>query len=407
VTLEFLGTTPEWTAAGARQPAAFVSGARPRVRVVFRRMTGTAASTAKWTVGANGVHGPGLVARTVRLQFDAHGNSQPIDFHFTAPIVRGITAARRHWRWFAEGDDGRHALGVTRHLVYHTWGRPVDSTSWAITSEQQPGPFGNPGTPWVYLPIMDWTCRWAAGQRDDKRICDAILANVGRSRLKYAVGAWNVGAMLLAGGGYCGGWFRMFQAMAGAHGVRVHRRAFLVDWRIEHREIMRWCAIVVSAPGLRRKRPVEAASTFHDSNVGRAKRYPIQRFHVRRYRFWGHPGSKADGHCINFLQHDGRWYLYDACFFTKPIELRNFALPATSASRTIAVENQGDFQRAYLNRAVSHMLGSLRHGRELFKTERPGLQEPQFKSTQTRNGLSVRTAIIPERWRNITFYWMP
>jgi hypothetical protein len=46
VTLEFLGTTPEWTAAGARQPAAFVSGTRPRVRVVFQRIARIASSTA-------------------------------------------------------------------------------------------------------------------------------------------------------------------------------------------------------------------------------------------------------------------------------------------------------------------------------------------------------------------------
>jgi hypothetical protein len=27
-------------------------------------------------------------------------------------------------------------------------------------------------------------------------------------------------------------------------------------------------------------------------------------------------------------------------------------------------------------------------------------------TTRTFNGLSVKTAIIPARWRNITFYWM-
>jgi hypothetical protein len=52
------------------------------------------------------------------------------------------------------------------------------------------------------------------------------------------------------------------------------------------------------------------------------------------------------------------------------------------------------------------MLGSLRHGRRLFKTDHPDPAEPQFTSDITRNGLTVKTAIIPPRWRNITFYWM-
>lgn len=406
VTLDFLGATPEWTLAGSRQPAAFVAGSRPHVRVVFRRTPALQADAGPWQIGARGHLGPGLVPRTVRLRFNAQGNSQPVEFRFTDAIPHGIVAARRHWRWYAVCNGQRHALGITRHLVYHARRRPISPASWAVTSERRQGPFGNPDAPWVYLPLMQWTCRWAAGRRGDKAICDAIIANVKYSGLRYAEAAWNVGQMLQVGGGYCGGWFRMFQAMAGAQGVRVQRRAFLVDWRMEHRDIMRWCAIVVSAPGLRRKRPAEAASVFHDSNVGRAKRDPIQRFHVRRYRFWGLPGAKADGHCINFLQHNGRWYLYDACFFAKPVALSNFTLPRTSAERTIAVERQGTFQRVYLNRAVSHMLGSLRHGRRLFKTDHPDPAEPQFTSNITRNGLTVKTAIIPSRWRNITFYWM-
>ena len=406
VTLAYRGETPEWTSSGARHPAAFVGGSRPGVRVVFRQGSGLDASGGTWSIGARGANGHGLVERTVRLEFGAGGLSQPVDFRFERPVPRGIGAVRRHWTWFAERAGVRHALGVTRHHVYHTWRRPVRSTSWAIPSERTPGPFGRPDLPWVYQPLMHWTCRWAAGRSSEKSICDEIIVNVRRSGLRYAVGAWNVGQMLTAGGGYCGGWFRMFQAMAGVHGVRVRRRAFLVDWRMEHRDIMRWCAIVVSAPGLGRRKPAEAASLFHDSNFGRFKRDPIQRFRVHRYRFWGHPGSKADGHCINFLQHRGRWYLYDTCFFDRPIALRHFTIPRTSATRTIAVEHMGGFQRAYLNHAVGHMLGSLRHAGKLYKTEHPDPQQPQFTSADIRNGLSVRTSIIPGRWRNITFYWM-
>ena len=405
-TLDFLGASPEWTLAGSRHPAAFIGGSRPRVRVTFQRAAGAASDSRPWRISARGTHGHGLTARTVHLTFDANGKSQPVDFRFAKAVPRGIGEVRRHWRWHAEHAGHNHAFGVTRHHIYHTWRRAIEPAAWAVTSERQQGPFGKPDAPWVYLPLMHWTCRWAAGRNTDKSVCDAIIANVRRSGLRYAVTAYNVGQMLQEGGGYCGGWFRMFQAMAGAHGVRVHRRAFLTDWRMEHRDIMRWCAIVVSAPGLGRRRPAEAASLFHDSNMGRARHYPIQRFRVRRYRFWGAPGSKADGHCINFLQYRGRWYLYDACFFDRPVALRDFKLPRASAQRTVAVERLGTFQKAYLNRAVSHMLGSLRHGDKLYKTVHAEPRQPQFTGRMTRNGLSVKTAIIPGRWRNITFYWM-
>jgi hypothetical protein len=405
-TMAFFGSTPEWTSAGARAPAAFVGGSRPRVRVVFQRTRSTPDDGRPWRLGAHGTHGHHLGQRSVRLTFGTDGLSRPVEFRFTRPMPRDIGELHREWRWYAHRPGRRHALGITRHLVYHTWRPPIAPRAWAVTSERQQGPFGNPDATWVYLPLMRWTCRWAAGRRSEKGICDAILANLSHTRMRYAVGAWNVGDMLKAGGGYCGGWYRMFQAMAGAQGVRVHRRAFLVDWRVEHRDIRRWCALVVSAPGLGRKQPAEARSTYFDSNVGRARRDPIQRFHVRRYRFWGQPGMKADGHCINFLRHHGVWYLYDACFLTKPVALHDFRLPPTSATRTIAVEHQGTFQRAYLNRAVSHLLGSLRHAGRLYKTRHSNPLQPGSRPSPTQNGLTVKTSIIPPRWRNITFYWM-
>ncbi|MGH3163748.1 MAG: hypothetical protein ACRDOC_17840, partial [Streptosporangiaceae bacterium] len=76
--------------------------------------------------------------------------------------------------------------------------------------------------------------------------------------------AWDVPSMLATGGGYCGGWYRMFQAMAGAQGVPVKRRAFLVNWQNESRGRQRWCALVVKHPGINRAVPVEGPSTFHD-----------------------------------------------------------------------------------------------------------------------------------------------
>jgi hypothetical protein len=398
------GTTPEWTWAGSRQPAAFPGGSRPVMRVTFRRSPKVPDPSGRWRICGHGHRGPSLADRTVNLQFNTDGLSQPVEFRLDGTLPDGAGSIRRHWHWSAHAGDRHHRLGVTRHLIYHTWRRPLKVMSWSVQSERD----GIDAKAWVYLPLMKWSCSWAAGGSNPKAICDALLANLNRSKLQYGVAAWNVGGMLQAGGGYCGGWYRMFQALAAAQGVRVERRSYLVNWREEGEGVARWCAIVVSDPGLNRHRPLEVSSTFHDSNIGPGHNQPVQRFDVRRYRFWGHPGQLADGHCINFLRHCGRWYLYDASFRTQPVALSGFRLPSPNPKRTIAVEHQGNFQGAYLNQAVGHLLGTLRHAGKLYRTERPLPTAPTSSARRgfTYNGLSVKTAIIPARWRNITFYWM-
>ena len=398
---EWVGETPEWTWTLGRRPVALVGGSRPRVRLIFRRTPGPPSPNGSWLVACRAHQGVGSRSRRVRLVFGPDGRSQPVDFRLDGSVPAGIGEARWHWHWTATGSGRLRRIGDTRHHLFHTLRRAVPAARWAAASE-----LAGEGDPhWTYLPLMRWTCRWAAGLRSDKSICDAILAALPRSGLKYGVAAWNTGEMLQAGGGYCGGWYRMFQAMAGAQGVTVERRAMHVDWRVEHQGIMRWCALVVSAPGLNQRRPVELPSVFHDSNRGPSQGDPVQRFRVRRYRFWGHPGELADGHCPNFLRHRGRWYLYDASFMGRPVALSGFQLPRPDTTRAVAVEDQGNFQRAYLDKAVGHLLGSLRHVDHYYETRRPDPDHPQFNSLTTENGLSVKTSIIPPRWRNITFYW--
>lgn len=402
---EWIGETAEWTWTGGRRAAAFVGGTATRVMVRFRRLPGAGDPTGVWLIGARDRHGLGLRQRRVRLRFGRDGQSQAVAFRLVGRLPAGIGRQHLAWHWHAvrEGVQGR--LGVTRHVIYHTLRRPVRATDWATRAEVTDAPHGRPGLPWVYLPVMRWTCAWASGRRSDKAICDAVLEQLPRAGLKYAVAAWNVGQMLQAGGGYCGGWYRMFQAMAGAQGVRVVRRSYLVDWRVERHEVMRWCALVVEAPGLNRQRPVERGSTFHDADRGPGPHQPVRRVRARRYRFWGHPGQVADGHCVNFLRHRGRWYLYDASFRRRAVRLADFRLPAASTTRTIPVEQLGSFQAAYLDEAVGHLLGSLRHAGRFYRTTHPEPDHPECGGRRTRNGLTVRTAIIPPRARNITFYW--
>ena len=80
----------------------------------------------------------------------------------------------------------------------------------------------------------------------------------------------------------------------------------------------------------------------------------------RRYRFWGMRGAWYDGHCINFLEHAGRLYLYDACFGAGPFEIDGPLPPDDNSvwgGRQLA-----SFKAQYLDAAVDYMLGSLYNG---------------------------------------------
>jgi hypothetical protein len=49
------------------------------------------------------------------------------------------------------------------------------------------------------------------------------------------------------------------------------------------------------------------------------------------------------------------------------------------------------------------MLGSLRHGRKFYETRHPDPDDLLFPSKSTRNGLTVKTSLIPGR--ELSFFW--
>jgi hypothetical protein len=200
----------------------------------------------------------------------------------------------------------------------------------------------------------------------------------------------------------------MFQGLAAAQGVAVERRSYSVDWRVLEPTEAMWCAIVVESPGINRTEPVEGASAFHDADHGYRGNVPIEDVTQRRYRFWGEPGGIHDGHCINFLEAEGRWYLYDVSFFDHGIELERFELPPTD-HRRIEIGTQGTLRSAYFDQAVSFMLGSLEADGKFFQCMHgaPGPGEPPHKPCPPVNGLSVRTPTIPDGGPGITFLWGP
>ncbi len=256
--------------------------------------------------------------------------------------------------------------------------------------------------PWAYAVLVKWTCQWAAGCDDEKAICDAIIQNLASSGLQYGIGEHQVREMLIRGGGMCGGWYMMFQQMAHIQGVFVHRRRFLVHWRTLPNGEEWWCALVIRAGGLNQSVPTHNASQYRDhdgplSDVGIAT---LAVRAERRYRFWGMRGAWYDGHCINFLEHAGRLYLYDACFGAGPFEIDGPLPPDDNSvwgGRQLA-----SFKAQYLDCAVDYMLGSMYNNGHLWRAYRG------TNSTPESIGVTVKTSQIPETdgvIDGLTFGW--
>lgn len=399
---QLLGSAPEWVAGGRSEPAAFVGGAQPTVQAVLAAGAehppdGNAQIVARDATGAVAV-GPQRVA----LRFGADGRSSPVDLQLARPLPTGADVLSVDWDWSAESESGRVSLGRSRHEIFVTREQVVPAALWLDgTKVEPPAQHGQPEVErWAYRRVVEWTCRWTVGRETDRAVCDAILANLPQSGLRYYMPAWDVRTMLLKGGGMCGGWYLMFQALAGAQGVTVERRSYSVDWRVEAHDEARWCAIVVRHPGLNRKTPAEAASTFHDTDLAGVADGPVTEVTEPRYRFWGIPGGVLDGHCINFLQSDGRYYLYDASFMSESVALDDFELPVPDRKTRVSADALGTFRQAYLDRAVAFMLGSMHRNGHLYRTVHQ-------QTGESVNGLSVLTSAIGDAGPGITFYWGP
>lgn len=387
---QHLGDTPEWINGVRNEFAAFVRGVRPRVRVVLLGPRGTSGN---YTIEARG----GLLQvnpRAVTLNFDhLNGQSAPVVLETVAslPDRVGIHYADMEWHAAPEGRPTGRPIGTTSHRIGTTWRamRP----NWSQELEA-----------WTYKPLMEWTCEWAAGKDDEKAICDAIIGGIKVSNLRYGTPSRvrDVRNFLLNAGGMCGEWYLAFQQMAHCQGVFVYRRAFLVDWRTQSRGEETWCALVIRRGGLNQIAPTHPESGFHDNDTIYPIQAPVPLTHLRerRYQFFGCPNYWYDGHCINYLVHGERAYLYDACFGIGPIEI-DAPLPEPNLipQGGAALDS---FKARYLDNAVDHMLGSLWNGADFFKCSHraPGHPGP--------NGVTVKTRNIPEVAHGepgLTFRW--
>lgn len=310
------------------------------------------------------------------------------------PDEIGVHTAELDW-YVRENPPSPHCppVGRSTHRL---------ATSWRALAT---APAGEDALPtWVYKPLMEWTCRWAAGRNNEKAICDAIFNGLPSSGLRYGVFAHTIRDLLLNQGGMCQAWYETFQQMAQCQGVFVYRRCFLVHWRQVGIESL-WCAIVVKDGGLNQTTPTHGPSTFYDHDgvfpIPAGTTVPITPVTEQRYRFFGLPGFWYDGHCINFLAHEDGVYLYDACFkigplaINSPVPSKNLVVPQGGAALA-------PFKAAYLDSAVDYMLGSIRNG----AVSLPSVVAP--KGVFVQSGMTVQTASIPETIAGtdgLTFGW--
>jgi len=402
---------PEWLKGTHNYPAAYVKGTTVKVKVIFFKQDSTGV---KCKIGAKG-NILDIREREVILEFKGSsgsrgGISEPVEFEFDGPLPDciGLHDIKLSWYFlpYRGGDfsEKRFAMGESRHTVCTTWKRQR-----VVPDELEA---------WSYTAIMEWTCQWAAGKDNEKNICDAIIGNLYSSGLRYGVCGWEVRGMLLGGGGWCGGWAKLFQAMANSQGVYVHYYFFSLEWRtnfLGRENQSGWCALVNIDGGQNQVSPTETPSVFYDNTVQfpvpENEEVPIETIAASRYRFFSKPGSYRDGHCINFLEYENKLYLYDPSFGTGPFEL-DMKLPESNPDKPVGGEALASFKADYLDMAFKFLLGSFCNGDKLYETiafDKEGqlLLVPQ-------NGMTVETKLIPdviesengEKTPGITLYWI-
>jgi len=136
-----IGTTPEWDAGGRNELAAYVRGASPSLRAVFR---GTPAADGSYTIGAGGTHSD-LAEQRVELAFDpTSGLCPPVDFAFSHPLPNVIGRHQLALEWYAlDADDPTQRLvaGSTSHVVCTTWRAMVPNVAQSLM-------------PWTYASVL-------------------------------------------------------------------------------------------------------------------------------------------------------------------------------------------------------------------------------------------------------------
>lgn len=137
---------PEFIRGARNEPACYIAGMLPRVKVVLRQLPGFVPGT--YTIGATGSLG-GIRYKDVAPSFNANGLSNPIDFEFMWPLYKVVARADVSLNWFARRTPGPSqvaAVGSAVHRIFVL--------------------LGNPTAPWtqpLWVAALDLACGWASG----------------------------------------------------------------------------------------------------------------------------------------------------------------------------------------------------------------------------------------------------
>ena len=247
----------------------------------------------------------------------------------------------------------------TTHELYRTIGAPraVDYNGGGVES-------------YMYAPLVEWSCTWAAGRTGLKGVADDCYLMLEDCGLKYGILAWYTATMFDNGGGMCGGWYQFFDHLVAVQGFATEMYFYGLSPNAGTAPEQKWASIVILAPGINQTEPV-----FVNLNDYRCVEtvYPepcyisdfdatddVDFYQNKRWYKFSSPTS-MDGHCINFVVSGGVVYLYDASF-------RNTAGPTPIAGTftTLPAHNtytQGSsltaFKNLYYNSAIDYHRGDV------------------------------------------------
>jgi hypothetical protein len=222
----------------------------------------------------------------------------------------------------------------------------------------------------VYVPLAEWSCKWASGCSNLKSVADACFYYIEESGLKYGgISAWYTADLLDKGGGMCDGWNDFFDHLVAVQGFATAKYFYGLSANAGVSPEVKWASIVIKSPGTNRTTPAHPVANDYRC-VDSA--YPIPRYYsdsspnddvvfysgMTWYKF-GSP-TMMDGHAINFVEWGGVIYLYDASF-------RNTFGPNPKAGTFSSLPPNGymqgaglaNFKSIYYNSAIDYHEGDV------------------------------------------------
>ena len=138
--------TPEYILGSRNEPAAYVAGSLPKIRVVLRKLPAYVAGP--YAIGATGSLG-GIRRKTVTPSFGGSGLSSPIEFEFMWPLPGAVGKPDVSIDWYARRANVPSVpcpVGSASHRLYLPLATPIA-----------------PWSPPYWVAAFDLACGWASG----------------------------------------------------------------------------------------------------------------------------------------------------------------------------------------------------------------------------------------------------